>query len=132
MKQTDKGPNPYVADVQQMAVQNDNFRTTIWTGCYMQMTLMSIPQCGEVGLEIHPETDQLLRVEQGTAVVKMGKCKNQQDLQQNVCAGDCIFVPMGTWHNIINTGKCPLKISSVYAPPHHPKGTINKTKADAD
>lgn len=43
----------------------EDFRVALWTGEYLQMTIMSIPVCGEIGLEIHEETDQLIRVEQG-------------------------------------------------------------------
>ena len=54
-----------------------HFRATIWTGQYLQITLMTIPPCGEVGLEIHPDTDQFIYIEQGNALVKMGECKNE-------------------------------------------------------
>lgn len=131
-KQIDKGPNPYSTNVEHMAMQNSNFRTAIWTGCHLQMTLMTIPTCGEIGLEIHPDTDQIIRIEQGTAMVRMGKDKNQMDYQKNICQGDAVFVPAGTWHNMINMGRTPLKVSSIYAPPNHPRGTIHRTKADAE
>lgn len=45
------------------------------------MTVMCIPPCGEIGFEVHQDTDQLFRVEQRTAVVKIGKCANQPDFQ---------------------------------------------------
>lgn len=83
LNQTDNGPNPYVANIEQQAVQNQNFRTAIWTGCHLQMTLMCIPPCGEVGLEIHPDTDQFIRVEQGNAVVGMGKWREGQPIERN-------------------------------------------------
>ena len=95
------------------------------------MTLMCIPPCGDIGLEIHEDTDQYIRVEMGRAAVRMGKCKNQLNFQQNLCRGDGIFIPAGTWHNIVNTGRSSLKVSSVYAPPHHPRGTVHYTKEDA-
>ncbi len=130
--QRDYGPNPYVTNVEQTAMQNQNFRTAVWTGCHLQMTVMCIPPCGEVGYEIHEDTDQLIRVEQGTAVVKISKCVNQSDFQQNICKGEAVFIPAGTWHNIVNIGRNALKVSSVYAPPHHPRGTVHRTKADAE
>lgn len=130
--QTDYGPSPYIANIERAAQQNPNFRTAVWTGCHLQMTVMCIPPCGEVGLEIHENTDQLIRVEQGIAVVKIGKCVNQPDFQQNMCKGDIVFIPAGTWHNVINIGRNALKISSVYAPPNHPRGTVHLRKADAE
>ena len=131
-RQTDYGQKPYVVNVEQMSLQNRYFRSTVWTGRQLQMTVMCIPPCGEIGLEIHEETDQFIRVEQGCAVVKMGECKRQLDFQQNVCRGDAVFVPAGTWHNVVNTGRIPLKVSVIYAPPNHPQGTIHISKADAD
>lgn len=130
--QTDKGMRPYVTSVGQMAAQNRNFRTAIWTGCHLQMTLMCIPPWGEIGLEIHPDTDQFIRVEQGNAAVRMGKCKNQTDFQENMCQGDAVFIPAGTWHNVVNTGRNDLKVSAIYAPPNHPAGTIHRTREDAE
>lgn len=130
--QTDYGPNPYVTNIEKTALQNPNFRTAVWTGCHLQMTVMCIPPCGEVGHEVHEDTDQLIRVEQGTGIVKIGKCVNQPDSQQNMCKGDTVFIPAGTWHNVVNIGKNALKISSVYAPPNHRRGTVHYTKADAE
>ena len=95
------------------------------------MTLMNIPHCGEIGAEMHPNTDQFIRVEEGQALVHMGGCKEKLELQRHLRAGDTIFIPGGTWHNVFNTGNCPLKLSSVYAPPQHPRGTVHRTKADA-
>lgn len=127
----DHGPAPFAANVMGAARQNQNFRTAFWTGSHLQMTLMSIPACGEIGLEMHPDTEQFIRVENGRALVCMGECKEKLDAQYCLHTGDGIFVPAGAWHNICNTGDCPLKLSSIYAPPHHPKGTIHCTKADA-
>jgi mannose-6-phosphate isomerase-like protein (cupin superfamily) len=123
----DFGPEPYVVNVQRMAEDNQNFREAIWTGTYLQMTLMSIPTGGEIGLENHQDTDQLIRVEQGNAIAVMGRSEEWMDAQISLREGDAVFVPAGTWHNVINTGQRPLKVSSVYAPPHHPKGTVQPT-----
>jgi mannose-6-phosphate isomerase-like protein (cupin superfamily) len=83
-------------------------------------------------LEIHPDDDQMIGVEDGTAIVQMGPHKDKLTFRAEVSSGYAIFVPAGTWHNIINTGRRPLKVFSVYAPPHHPFGTIHETKADAE
>lgn len=128
---TDHGPAPFCAHIMGAARQNPNFRTAFWTGSHLQMTLMHIPPCGEIGLEMHPDTDQLIRVEHGRALVRMGSCRESLDYSCCLNAGDGVFVPAGTWHNVCNGGNGPLKLSSIYAPPHHPKGTVHPIKADA-
>lgn len=131
MQAKDTGPAPFVVDIEEMTLANENFRTAVWTGAHFQMTLMTIPVGGEVGLEVHPETDQFLRLEQGQARVLMGPAKDT--LNQEWRAGDdwSIIVPAGTWHNIVNVGQEPLKLYSIYAPPHHPHGTVHRTHAEA-
>ena len=49
---TDRGPFPFVADIPKVTAENKSFRTALWTGCYLQMTLMCIPVCSDIGLEI--------------------------------------------------------------------------------
>lgn len=128
----DCGPNPTVVDISRAAGGNPHFRTALWTGRHLQVTLMSIPVGGEIGLEMHGNTDQFLRIDQGTGIVRFGK--NQCDVKdvQRVGCQDAVIIPAGTWHNIVNCGNVPLKLYSVYAPPHHPFGTVNKTKEDAE
>ena len=62
----------------------------------------------------------------------MGPAENRLHYKRPVSAGFAVFVPAGTWHNVVNTGKRPLKIYTIYAPPHHPHGTVQATKAIAD
>ncbi|NLD18691.1 MAG: cupin domain-containing protein [Clostridiales bacterium] len=128
----DHGPEVYAVNVQRAAQENNYFRTALWTGCYGQMTLMSIPVCGEIGVEIHQDTDQIITVEQGQCVVKIGEHRDCLHVYKTLCQGTTVFIPAGTWHNIINTGRCSLKLSSIYAPPHHPWGTVHRTKAEAE
>lgn len=128
----DFGPQPLVVNIDGLAKSNSNFRTVIWTGEYLQVTLMSIPVGGEIGLEIHNDLDQFIRIEDGNALVKMGKCEDNLDCQQKINSNFAILIPTGTWHNIVNIGRTPLKLYSIYAPPKHPFGTIHKTKQDAE
>jgi mannose-6-phosphate isomerase-like protein (cupin superfamily) len=128
----DRGPFPYVTNIEVATLQNMNFRTALWTGPNLQLTLMCIPRNGEIGLEIHPDTDQFIRIEQGNGITMMGKQKEHIDFQQCISEDDVILVPAGTWHNIVNTGWCPLKLYTIYAPPEHPHGTVHRTKAEAD
>ncbi|RDW16158.1 cupin domain-containing protein [Oceanobacillus chungangensis] len=127
----DYGPEPFVVNINEATKQNDTFRTALWTGHHLQVTLMSIPVGGDIGLEIHPGTDQFLRVEQGQGIVRMGKNKNNLNYVRNISDDFAIMVPAKTWHNVTNTGDIPLKLYSIYAPPHHPFGTVHRTKADA-
>ena len=62
----------------------------------------------------------------------MGKNKSNLNCQLKVNDNFAAIIPSNTWHNIINTGNKPLKLYSIYAPPHHPFGTIHKTKRDAE
>ena len=132
MPSMDQGAAPFVTDIEEMTRQNTNYRTALWTGPHLQLTLMCIPSGGEIGLEVHPDTDQFLRIESGSGMTVMGSSKNRLSCRQPVSDGCAIFVPAGTWHNIVNTGACPLKLYTIYAPPHHPHGTVQSIKACAD
>ena len=127
----DYGCEPFIFNINHATGMNENFRTTLWTGRHLQLTLMSIPVCGDIGVEMHPDVDQFIRVESGTAKVYMGHCRN--DLKEMACVDSnyAILIPAGTWHNVVNAGKRPLKLYSLYAPPAHPFGTVHLTKADA-
>jgi mannose-6-phosphate isomerase-like protein (cupin superfamily) len=128
----DYGPQPYTVNINEATKQNNTFRTALWTGRHLQVTLMSINVGDSIGLEIHPSVDQFLRIEQGQGIVRMGKTKEKMDFQANVADEFAIMVPAGTWHNVINTGNVPLKLYSIYAPPQHPQGTVHVTKANAE
>ena len=128
----DFGAEPFVFNIEHATNMNQNFRTTLWTGSHMQLTLMSIPVRGEIGVEMHADVDQFLRIESGFAKVYMGKCKNALCEEMTVDNRYAIIIPAGTWHNIVNTGNRPLKIYSLYAPPQHPFGTVHQTKMDAE
>lgn len=128
---TDFGPNPYVVDVEKLTVENETFRTAAWTGKNLQMTVMAIQPGDDIGLEVHEDHDQFLRIEQGEARVEMGPSETELETwaaQDN----DAIFVPAGVWHNIINTGTDTLKLYSIYAPAEHPHGTVHVDKAEAE
>lgn len=129
---SDYGPEPFVTNIDKATQRNTNYRTALWTGKHLQLTLMSIPVGGEIGLEMHPDTDQFLRIESGNGLAVMGPIATRLNYQRPVSDGYAVFVPAGTWHNIINTGNSPLKIYTIYAPPHHPHGTVEATKAIAD
>jgi len=127
---TDHGPTPYVINLDEATKQNNNFRTALWTGNNLQVTLMSLSVGEDIGLEIHSDVDQFLRIEEGEGIVRMGTDRDNLDFERRVTDDFAIMIPAGTWHNVINTGNEPLKLYSIYAPPQHPHGTIHQTKAD--
>ncbi len=128
---TDHGSQPFVVNIENAAEHNRNYRTAIWTGKHLQVTLMSIAPGSDIGLEMHPNTDQFLRIEEGDGLVQMGSSKNNLTFQVHAKEDDAIMVPAGTWHNLTNTGHKPIKLYSVYAPPEHPFGTVHTTKEQA-
>ena len=129
---TDYGPMPFVVDINKATLANDTYRTALWTGKKLQLTLMCLNPGEDIGLEVHPDNDQFLRIEKGTGVVQMGNSRENLYFQQNAYDDYAIFVPAGTWHNITNIGKDTMKLYTIYAPPHHPWGTIHQTKAIAE
>ena len=131
MDMNDYGKKPYVVNIEELTKQNDNFRVAKWTGANLQMTVMSIEVEGEVGLEVHDDHDQFLRIEAGKARVVMGPAEDNLDFEQVAEDDFAIFVPAGTWHNIVNIGDEPLKLYSIYAPAEHAAGTVHKTYEEA-
>lgn len=129
---SDYGPYPFVINIEQATLLNDTFRTALWTGTHLQLTLMSIKPGEDIGIEAHDNLDQFLRIEQGQGIVMMGQSRNRMDFQQRVADNYAIIIPAGYWHNLINIGKVPLKLYSIYAPPNHPRGTVHRTKQEAE
>ena len=116
----------FVGDIETLTTQNRDFRRVIYTGAYTQLVLMSIEPGGEIGEEVHEDTDQFFRVEQGTGEVLIdGRRSPLSD-------GTAIVVPSGAKHNVRNTGAEPLLIYTLYSPPHHEDGTVHHTRAEAD
>jgi mannose-6-phosphate isomerase-like protein (cupin superfamily) len=128
----DYGAEPTVLNMEAYTMTNSNFRTALWTGTYFQITLMTIPVGGEVGLENHSGTDQFLRVEDGQAKVLMGDAKESLTFVKTAEKDFAIIVPAGKWHNIINTGNTPLKLYSIYSPVEHPHSTVHKTFEESE
>ena len=128
----DFGGEPQVLPIRKQVCTNSNFRTAVWTGSNLQITVMCIPVGGEIGLEYHEDVEQLIQIESGYARVYMGKTKHDVKCLGLADNGSLIVIPAKTWHNILNVGRTPLKLYSVYAPVQHPFGTVHTTKLDAD
>lgn len=108
------------------AEQSADFRRVLWTGEHTQLVIMTIPPGGEIGEEVHQDTDQILTFVSGTGkAVVSGQ-------QRNVAQGDLVVVPAGRKHNVVNTGENPLILYTVYGPPDHAEGAVHATKEEAD
>lgn len=127
----DYGSKPFVVNIDQATKQNNTYRTALWTGKNLQVTLMSINVGDDIGLEVHPTTDQFIRIEEGRGLVQMGDSRDKLDFQEMAYDDYAIMIPAGKWHNVTNMGNEPLKIYVIYAPPEHPYGTVHETKAIA-
>lgn len=117
----------YSTDIEKDSLDNTNFRTVLHTTEHMQLVVMSIPIGGEIGEEVHPDNDQFIRVEGGTAEAQI------DNATYPLKDGSIIMVPAGAKHNVINTSDSEdLKVYTIYAPPHHKDGVVHATKQDAD
>ena len=132
MAVTDIGPKPTVFDIEEETTANQDFRRVAWSGKYLQVTLMTIPVGEEIGLELHADTDQFLRVEAGQGRVEMGVAEDRLDFVREVGDDFVILVPAGKWHNVTNTGTEPLQLYSIYAPAHHKPGKVHRTREIAE
>lgn len=115
----------FIADIEDRTEANRDFRRVLYTGPHMQLVLMALQPGEDIGEEIHEDTDQFFRVEEGKGEVWI-------DGRATAIESDfAIVIPARAKHNIKNTSDKPLKMYTIYAPPHHADGTVHKTKADA-
>lgn len=128
----DYGPAPFVVNIDRASNMNPNYRNALWSGDHLQLTLMTIPVGGDIGQEMHSDTDQFIRVERGYGLVQMGPNKDDFTVEEKVNGSDAFIIPAGTWHNLTNIGHIPLRLYSIYAPPKHPRGTVHPTKEIAE
>lgn len=128
----DEGNRPYTLNLRRLAEQNENFRTALWTGKNLQLTVMNIPVGGEIGFERHDKVDQFIGIVSGYGEIIVEPSGIGRGYTSSLSGDYATIVPAGTRHNVRNTGKTPLKIYSIYTPPNHPYGTVDVTKADSD
>ena len=122
----------WVADIERATLDNENFRTVLWTGEHSQLTVMRIAAGEDIGLEVHPDHDQFIRIEEGKGRAELGPSEDEVAETHDVEADWAIVVPAGTWHNVVNTGDGDLKLYSLYSPPEHPPNSVHRTKAEAE
>ena len=117
----------YGTNIEHATIENEFFRKVLFTGPHSQLVLMALRPGEDIGQEIHPDTDQFIRIEAGQGRAIIGG--QNYDLKD----GSAIVIPAGAEHNVINTSHdSMLKLYTVYTPPEHPDGTVQKTKAEAE
>jgi len=116
--------NGYVANIEELTKENENFRTVLYTGPNSQLVVMSIAAGDDIGEEVH-ELDQFIRIEEGKGQAILN------DIVHEIEDDWAVVIPAGVKHNIVNTGDEPMKLYTVYSPAEHKDGTIHITKADA-
>jgi len=123
----------FVVDIENETLKNKNYRRVLYTSTNLyglQLVIMSLKPEEEIGMEKHASADQFIRVEQGEAIVTIGKTKKEI---YRLKASDAVVIPAGTWHNVSNgNSKYELKLYSLYTPPEHKPDTIQKNKPKTD
>ena len=118
----------FVGPIEQLTLENDNFRKVLFTGPFSQLVVMCLQPGEDIGNEVHDDVDQFFRIEQGEAKFVLN---NQEE--HIVHDGDAVVVAAGTWHNVINNSSTEqMRLYTIYTPPEHPDGTVHKTKTEAD
>ena len=115
----------FVKDIESLAVENAEFRRVLYTAKNCQLVLMALRPKEEIGAEVH-KLDQFFRVEAGSGEAVI------DGLRTPISTGFAVLVPAGARHNIVNTGKEPLKLYTLYAPPNHRDGVVHHRRADAE
>ncbi len=103
-------------NIEYETINNVYFRNVIHTSLHSQLVLMSLNR--EIGMEIHPDNDQFIKIEQGNGIAFLNGVYYQ------LFAGVSVSIPAGTQHNIYPIGNDPLKLYTIYSPPLHPHGEI--------
>ena len=116
---------PFITNIESRTLYNSEYRRVLHTSGNMQLVVMSIKPGEDIGMEVHPNTDQFIRVEHGTAESIIGKTSSKISTLSD---GVSITIPKGVWHNIKNIGDCELKLYTIYSPPNHKPGTVQPIK----
>ena len=115
----------YITHIESETLENEDYRRVLFTGPHTQLVLMTLRPSDEIGVEIHAEHDQFIRIECGEGTVVLNGVKHR------LSDGVAVVIPAGVEHNVINTSKSePLRLYTLYSPPEHPAGTIQRTKHD--
>jgi mannose-6-phosphate isomerase-like protein (cupin superfamily) len=118
----------YYDNIERSTITNRYYRREVYCDDRIQIFEMNILPLQEIGNEVHPHTTQFFRIESGHGLAIL-----EGDTDKILTDGIALVVPAGTYHNIINTSKKEsLKLYTIYSPPNHPPGTMQKTKPKSE
>ena len=126
----DRGNDPTVLDFNKTLRDNESYRVALWTGEHLQAVAMTVPAGGEIPAELHEDTDQMLFITEGSGEILMGRNPERLSYREALGPGYAAIVPAGMWHTVRNLGRGPLRLISVYGPPHHPYGTLQRNMSE--
>lgn len=115
----------YVINIEEKTLKNNYFREVLFTTDKSQLVVMALKPGEEIGMEVHPEHDQFIRIESGKGKAIMNGEEHE------IVDGSAVVIPAGAQHNIVNTSQEIMKLYTIYTPPEHKPGTIHKTKDEA-
>ena len=117
----------FVTNIEEASLRNEFFREVLYTDNRMQLVVMSLKPGEDIGMETHVDVDQFIRVESGEGKAILN------GVEHPLTDGSVIVVPQGVEHDVVNTSlEHPMKLYTLYAPPHHKDKTIHKTKTEAE
>lgn len=115
----------FIINIEEKSLQNGYFREVLFTTDKSQLVVMALKPGEEIGMEVHPEHDQFIRIESGKGKAIMNGEEHE------ISDGSAVVIPAGTQHNVVNTSEEVMKLYTIYTPPEHKPGTIHKTKEEA-
>lgn len=115
----------YVTNIERDTLGNDDYRRVLFTGENLQLVLMTLQPGEEIGLEVHEDHDQFIRIEGGSGEALLDGAKH------TLSDGMIVLIPAGVEHNVVNTSSGePLRLYTLYSPPEHKDGTVHRTKSE--
>lgn len=123
----------YHINIEKETLANTNYRKVVHTtpGRYfnsgLQLVVMNIPPKQDIHREIHYNTTQFIRVEDGIGVVEVDDDNGKMDVIP-LNSGEAVVIPPGTYHRVINTGKNPLKLYTIYTSTEHKENLVQQKR----
>lgn len=114
----------YHSPIESDTLRNTDYRRVVYTDKQMQIVYMSLNPGEYIPEEVHAHTSQFIRVEKGKARVFI------EDVPHLMYEDIAIVIPSGKRHKVENIGRYPLKLYTIYSPPEHPVGTVEKRQKE--